>query len=203
MKLTLKKAKEMMERNGGWLYLRGTNITALPEGLTVCGGLYLSGTNITDQSRELKKVKKLHNGDYAEGQYLYADGILTRVKFRKTINGYTYFKGKIPGRNVVFDGYNYAHCNKWQEGIDDLLYKSQADRGAEQYRGLSLDKKIPVSELKTMYRVITGACRQGTEAFIQSLGDSLKDAYTIREAIELTNGQYGAQRFREFFHDAA
>jgi len=203
MKLTLKKAKEMMERNGGSLDLSGTNITSLPEGLTVGGWLYLSGTSITNKSRELKKVKRLHNGDYAEGQYLYADNILTHVKSRKTINGYTYFKGKIPGHNVVFDGYNYAHCDKWQEGIDDLIYKSQADRGAEQYRGLSLDEKIPVSELKTMYRIITGACKQGTEAFIQSLGDSLKDAYTIREVEELTEGQYGAQRFREFFHDAA
>lgn len=45
--LTLEKAKEMMERSGGWLDLRGTQITTLPEGLTVGGSLYLSGTQIT------------------------------------------------------------------------------------------------------------------------------------------------------------
>lgn len=37
MELTLEKAKELMEKNGGWLDLRGTGITALPEGLTVRG----------------------------------------------------------------------------------------------------------------------------------------------------------------------
>ena len=49
-----------------------------------------------------------------------------------------------------------------------------------------------------MYRVITGACRQGTDAFVQSLGEKLKERYTIRECIELTVGQYGAKRFAEF-----
>lgn len=53
--------------------------------------------------------------------------------------------------------------------------------------------------MKTMYRVITGACRQGTESFSGSLGDKLKEKYTIREAIELTQGQYNAERFKEFF----
>jgi len=32
---------------GGWLYLQGTQITALPEGLTVGGSLYLQDTQIT------------------------------------------------------------------------------------------------------------------------------------------------------------
>ena len=35
MKLTLEQAQEMMERNGGSLYLSGTGITSLPDNLTV------------------------------------------------------------------------------------------------------------------------------------------------------------------------
>lgn len=49
-----------------------------------------------------------------------------------------------------------------------------------------------------MYRVITGACRQGTARFVASLGE-LKDKYTVREAIEITKGQYNADRFKAFF----
>ena len=52
-----------------------------------------------------------------------------------------------------------------------------------------------------MYRIITGACREGTQQFVENLGglESLKEAYTVREIIDMTQGQYGAERFREFF----
>ena len=49
-----------------------------------------------------------------------------------------------------------------------------------------------------MYRIITGACRQGTQRFIDSLGE-LKEAYTVREIVEMTKSQYGAEKFKEFF----
>ena len=45
--ITIDKAKAMMDANGGWLDLRGTQITALPDNLTVGGWLDLSGTQIT------------------------------------------------------------------------------------------------------------------------------------------------------------
>lgn len=49
-----------------------------------------------------------------------------------------------------------------------------------------------------MYRVITGACQQGTENFVNSLPE-LKEEYKISEIIELTKGNYGANTFKEFF----
>ena len=133
MKLTMDKAAALMEQNNGALDLEGTNITALPDNLTVGGSLFLRGTNIKNQSNR----HYLHQGDYVEGRYLYADGILTHVKRKKKFQGYTYFEGKIPSRNVVYDGKNYAHCRTFREGIQDLLFKSAKDRGAEQYRTLS------------------------------------------------------------------
>ena len=102
----------------------------------------------------------------------------------------------------IFDGKHYAHCRNFRDGVGDLLFKSAADRGADQYRGISLDDSFTVEELKTMYRVITGACKAGTEFFVNSLKD-LKDEYTVREAIEMTKGQYGAEKFKEFFERAA
>lgn len=58
--------------------------------------------------------------------------------------------------------------------------------------------EFTVEELKTMYRVITGACRAGTDNFVNSLG-KLKEKYSVREVIELTKGQYNAKIFERFF----
>ena len=189
----------MMARNGGYLDLRGTQITALPDNLTVGGYLDLRGTQITAADRS--KVKRLRDGDYVEGKYLYADGVLTHIKGRRTVGPHTFYIGKIRGKNAVTDGKCYAHCDKLRDGIADLLFKSAQDRGADQYKGMSLDTEMTVDEAVTMYRIITGACRQGSEAFVASLGDRLKEKYTIREAIELTKGQYNAERFAEFFEE--
>lgn len=146
-------------------------------------------------------VKNLQDGEYVPGRYLYADGILTHVKRKIHLNGYDYYLGKIPGKNVVSDGKNFAHCSTFREGIEDLLFKAAKDRGAEQYKGLTLDSVLSLNEAKTMYRVITGACRAGTQAFVESLGDKVKDHYTVREMIDVTKGQFGASRFREFWEE--
>lgn len=200
MKLTVEQAEKMIKESGGYLDLYNTPITSLPDNLTVGDSLFLGNTRITDKDEELRKVKSLKNGDYAEGKYLYADGILTHIKNKKTVTGYTIYVGKIKGQNVVCDGKNYAHCNKIRDGIADLLFKSAADRGANQYKGLSLDTEMTVKELVTMYRIITGACRQGSESFVSSLGE-LKPKYTIREALDITQGQYGSDKFQKFFNE--
>lgn len=192
---TLEELKEIMERNGGYLYLRGcTGITSLPEGLTVGGSLDLRGTRIKDA----KSVKHLHNGDYVEGRYLYADNILTHVKSARKKGGYTLYIGKIKGRNVISDGVNYAHCNKWRDGISDLNFKAAKDRGSEQYRNLTSDSVVKKDDAIAMYRVITGACQQGTQHFLDSLPE-LKEEYTVGEIIGLTKGQYGCETFVRFF----
>ena len=181
---------------GGYLDLRGTQIQSLPDNLTAGVALLLSGTQI-----QSGYYKRLEHGDYVPKKYLYADGILTHIKSRRTLKGYVFYKGKIKGKNVISDGVNYAHCSTLREGIAELLFKTASDRGAEQYKGLTLDTELSLEEMKTMYRVITGACKQGTESFIANLGDKLKDKYSIREAIELTEGQYNSDAFKNFFEE--
>lgn len=199
MELTLIEAKRMMERTGGSLYLRGTQITALPEGLAVGGSLDLRGTPIN--GKDVKKIRRLHDGDYVEGKYLYCDGILTHIAKKRKVGGYTLYVGKIKGENVVSDGTLYAHCETLRDGVADIAFKRAAERGADQYRGIDMDTPIPLESAKTMYRIITGACSAGTEHFAQSLGDKLQDAYTVREMIEVTKGQYNAERFAAFFEN--
>ena len=176
MEYTREQLQEMMDRDGDSLDLNGTQITA----------------------RDRTKVKELHDGDYVPGRYLYCDGILTHIRCKRELQGYTLYVGKIKGQNVVSDGEHYAHCKTLREGIADIAFKRAADRGAEQYRGLSLDTELTVDEAKTMYRVITGACQAGTERFVSSLGQ-LKEKYTIAEMLEITKGQYNSERFAEFF----
>ncbi len=198
--LTIKEAKELMKKNGGGLDLRGTQIQSLPDNLTVGGSLYLEGTQIQSLQKELAKVKTLNNGDYVPKRYLYADGILTHIKGHRKIQGYVFYQGKIKGKNVVSDGTNYAHCNTLREGIADLTFKAAKDRGAEQYKDITLDTELSFKEMVTMYRIITGACRQGTESFISTIKNP-KEKYTVREAIEITSGQYGAESFKRFFEE--
>ena len=213
--LTLAEATAIMDNNGGNLDLCGTQITSLPDNLTIGGNLNLRGTQITSLPNNLTvgdKVyftagqikydnhRKLKDGEYAPNRHLYADGILTHVKGKKSIKGYDFYIGKIKGKNVVSDGTHYAHCSTLREGVADLLFKSAKDRGAKQYSHLTLDSEVTAEGAITMYRVITGACRQGTQRFVEGLGE-LKDKYTVREIINVTQGQYNSEAFREFFYD--
>jgi hypothetical protein len=141
---------------------------------------------------------KLKNGDYAEGRYIYCDNHLVHVSRKKEIGDYTYFIGKIKGINVIScDGY-YAHCKSFKDGVRDIAFKKSKDRGADQYKKYTLDTVVTTEEAITMYRIITGACRLGTEAFVSGLRD-VKEKYSIRDVIELTAGQYGAEVFKKFF----
>ena len=175
MKITLKEAKKMMENNSGFLYLEGTQITAT-------------------------KHKTLTDGDYVEGRYIYCDNILTHIKSAKQVKGYTYYIGKIKNRNVISDGTNYAHCKNFKNGITDIEFKKASNRGAEQYKKYTLSSVVPFEEARTMYRVITGACKQGTDNFVNTLKKT-KDSYTIAEYIEMTKGQYQANVFERFFKE--
>ena len=194
MNYTLEELKEKMKRNGGWLDLSGTQITTLPEGLTVGGWLDLSGTQITNP----KHYKKLKNGDFVDGKYIYCDNMLIHIKRKKKIGEYTFFIGKIKGMNVLFDGEHYAHCANFKEGVCDIEFKKAKDRGADQYKAYTMETVVTPDEAKTMYRVITGACKAGTENFIAGLR-GVKKKYTIREIVDLTGGQYRAEVFKNFF----
>ena len=191
---TLEELNKIMERKGDSLYLSNTQIKELPENLTVGGSLDLSGTQISNPDH----YKRLNDGDYVPGKYIYCDGILTHVKRKKTFGKYTYYVGKIKGKNVITDGKFYAHCKDFKSGVADLEFKAAADRGAEQYKSYTLDTVLTPPDAMTMYRIITGACQAGTQSFVDSLG-KLKESYTVGEIIELTKGHYGAETFKEFF----
>lgn len=67
-----------------------------------------------------------------------------------------------------------------------------------EYEDLSLDSVVTKEDAIKMYRAITGACEAGTKHFVGGL-KKLKPRYTIAEIIELTEGQFGATDFKNFF----
>ena len=175
---------------GGSLDLR--SLTSIPEGFnpTVGGWLDLS----------IKHNVKTH--DFTQGEkgkgWIYADGRLTHITgVQKTIGEFTFYQGKIPNMNLITDGKNWVHCDTLRNGIIDLRFKA-VDRDKSDYEDLTLDSVISHEDAVVMYRVITGACQQGTQAFLNSMTEQ-KDEYTVREIIELTDGQYNNNLLKKFF----
>ena len=197
MEYTIEQLKEMMDEDG-WIDLSGTQITSLPDNLAVGGWIDLRKTPIESKEEEAKKIKRLKNGDYVEGRYLYCDDTLIHVKRKKKIGEYTYYVGKIKGMNAIYDGENYAHCKDFRDGVNDLEFKKAKDRGASQYRDYTMDTVVSFEDAKTMYRIITGSCKAGTEQFVNGLR-SVKEQYTVREIIEITKNAYRGEVFKSFF----
>ena len=98
---------------------------------------------------------------------------------------------------LVTDGDKAAHGKTIKEARENLIYKT-GSRDKSKYEGLKLTSKHSVPELIEMYRVITGACAYGVKSFIESQSE-VKKSYTIKEIIEITEGQYGHNEFKAFF----
>ena len=124
---------------GGELNLVGTQIEELPDNLTVGGWLDLVGTQIEELPDNLRVARMIYFGDgsYIKGDlkdgtvtddYIYADNILTHIKKVVQKGNYTYYVGKIKGKNVIYDGKNYAHCLSFKKGVEDLRIRGGNSR---------------------------------------------------------------------------
>ncbi len=133
------------------------------------------------------------------------DGIGTVTVSEKTRDGITirscrkaqFTDGNLVGENmyVVSKDEHNAHGETLSAALSDLAYKT-ADRDLSQYQNMPIDTVKTPYEWATAYRVVTGACQMGTEAFIKQQG-GLKDAYTLSEIINITRGAFGSDRFRK------
>ena len=182
---------------GGYLDLRGTGITQLPEGLTVGGYLYLEGTGITDTSKVNQNAPNLY--EWRNREYIKVDGIFSKVVSHKG-NVYKIRQiGETKERYLVTDGFGkWSHGDTLKEAKDDLIYKI-SNRDKSKYENLTLESELTFSEAIEAYRIITGACSTGTKMFVENGLTVHKEKYSISEIIKLTKGQYNSEEFEQFF----
>lgn len=102
---------------------------------------------------------------------------------------------------LVQDGDVYSHGKTLKEAKESLIYKL-SNRDTSRYKDYTLDTKVTKKEAIQMYRVITGACEQGTRMFVECLGKVPRNL-TVKKIIELTKGQYGNDTFKKFFERAS
>jgi hypothetical protein len=99
---------------------------------------------------------------------------------------------------VVTDGNGkYAHGDTIQEAKSDLKFKI-ADRDTTRFQSLTTSSTLKLEDMIECYRLITGACALGVKDFIQRKVAKPKKKYTIKEIIELTNNEYGHDKFKTF-----
>ena len=195
------------------LDMRYTPIKKLPNTLTVDG--FLCKDDLTEKEySSIKnylspKQKKIIHGlknmvlfwEKDGVRYIKADGIFSVIDSH---HGNVYCVHKIGEEDrpfyLVTDGENnWAHGDTLAEAKADLIYKI-SDRDTSAYENLSMDDTLSYEDAIAAYRIITGACSAGTRDFLENrLPSPHKDKYTIREIIELTDDEYGSERFKKFF----
>ena len=188
---------------GGYLDLGNNNMSEVtfPEGMTIGGYLYLGNNNLSEvvTPPPTKPAPSALHWEWRGRRFIKADGIFQEVVSQR---GSVYRVKSIGSKDVTYlvtDGNDrWSHGKTLKEAKEDLIYKI-SNRDKSRYESLTLDDVLTRAEAIECYRVITGACAQGTKAFVTSL-PKVKDEYTIREIITLTEGRYGGQTFKDYFN---
>lgn len=191
----------------GYLCLEGTKIEEVPNDSLIYGCIYYNDNRMVHQSLPLEdydKRQKFRNEPIfweSNGvRYIKVDNILSIIDSHHGNVYRTHQVGYDKELYIVTDGENnWAHGETLKEAKLDLIYKI-SDRDTSAYKNMSLDDVLTFEEAIIAYRTITGACSAGTRDFIEHrLPEPRKKTYTIGEIIELTDNEYGSDKFKEFF----
>ena len=198
---------------GGALYLEGcTGITSLPDNLTVGGSLDLRGAGIKDTSKVKNRLSQdarqrienitnqVFRWEFGNRIYIKVDGIFSQLISQRGNVSVIRQIGKDRKEYLVTDGLGrWTHGDTIADARKDLIYKI-SNRDKSVYENLTLDSELTFEECIECYRVITGACAAGTRDYVENrLPKPHKEKYTIREIIDITNGEYGSNALKEFF----
>ena len=177
---------------GGSLDCSNNQLTELTINQPIGGLLYCSNNPL----KETPKYDKLAHGQRGEN-WIYADRILShfhKIRKVKETTFYIGFKYTVAEQNG-----QYAHGDDMRSALLDLRFKL-ADRDKSAYEGLTLESKLTYGDAIIMYRVITGACQSGTQAFLDAHPEiSKRKHYTVQEIFGLTQGEYGSDELERFF----
>ena len=136
------------------------------------------------------------NRDESLGEYIIADGILSKV-INKKGNAYKVVNyGDDEETFIVTNGLEWAHGKTIKNAKESLMYKI-SDRDTSRYDNLTKESELSKENAIKMYRIITGACESQTREFVESI--ETKETYTVNEIIEITKGKYNNNILIEFF----
>lgn len=192
---------------GGYLNLEGTKIEEVPNDSFIGGCIYYNDNREFHPALPIEKNNKLEKiqeepifWGYNGVKYIKVDDILSIIDSHHGNVYRTHQVGYDKELYIVTDGENnWAHGETLKEAKLDLIYKI-SDRDTSAYKNMSLDDVLTFEEAIIAYRTITGACSAGTRYFIEHrLPEPRKKTYTIGEIIELTDNEYGSDKFKEFF----
>ena len=137
------------------------------------------------------------NSDYSGSEYIIVDNILSEVISRKgsVIKVKNYNDTELSF--IIEQNGVYSHGKTIKEAKESIIYKL-SNRDTSVYKDLTLDSVLSKNDCIQMYMCITGACSFGTKSFVNNQSH-LKEEYSVRELIELTEGQFGNETFKRFF----
>ena len=132
---------------------------------------------------------------------LFADGISAKIISKRKKSDMVIYSVIIVGKTersiVIEQNSSFSHGETISDAIESLIYKI-SDRDTSMFKKWNMDTEVSLSEAIKSYRVITGACEQGTRNFCKSQGE-LKEKYTVKEIVDLTKGAFGSEKYAEFF----
>ncbi len=133
--------------------------------------------------------------EYAEFDNIKCAVLSKKSNVYKTVLFNDFDSGKIT--YVIEKDGVYSHGDTIKDAKESFIYKI-SNRDTSAYENYTKDTIVSFEEAIKMYRAITGACEAGTKHFVKSLNE-VKKEYSIAEIIEITQGNYGAEDFKNFF----
>jgi hypothetical protein len=180
---------------GGGLWMN--SVIELVEGFNPSVGVSLCMASVTDKdSISFTQI----NGDFIDFKngYILCDGIFMEVDSHR---GNVWIGHKIGKKEKIFlvtDGNNkYAHGFTLKEAKEDLIFKVDVRR-PDDFKHLTQESVLKMSEAVIAYRVVTGACGFGVKDYIKNRLPKEKKEFSMAEVIELTKDEYGGDRFSDF-----
>ncbi|MDE2098436.1 MAG: hypothetical protein KGL39_14380 [Patescibacteria group bacterium] len=136
---------------------------------------------------------------FAATGYSFADGILAHIVSSRGRVSRVIICGKTEVSYWVTDGEAFSHGKTLKEARNGLLYKI-GSRDTSEFKKWTLEKEVSKRDAIRAYRAITGACEGGVRAWMEQR--KTPEKVTVSKIIKLTEGAYGAEKFKEFFKGA-
>jgi hypothetical protein len=180
--------------SGGALYLG--SLTALPDGVSLSAGswLYLDSLRSEHQVYQSRHIRLRTIDEHT----------MRLISSRALADGVTlwraqYFLGHLdtdPRCYVAQRGDLYAHGDTAEQALRDLRFK-EASANLDTYEVVATIKARGTVTFND-YRLLTGACESGLREGLRSLGvDPDLPEMPLADALRLSRGQYGGDRFAE------